>query len=128
MTEEKTNLGEVLYGSVLGLSRIGKDFLAGALVVPLASFAIPSVIRTVKDTIKTRSEGRPTGKVIDLTRSLGAVTSVGTMGLAAKAVYNFISEHPYITLAPFIASNLLSIGYERYRRDKLKEGLEERID
>jgi hypothetical protein len=139
MSENKTynsNLGEVLYGSVVGVGRIVGDFLKGALTLPVCSFMVPTTARLIKNQFK---EAEEQGKDNPISREdfknywtktpirgIGALTTGILIGQYANEAYNFVSVHPY-TLAIPVVTNLLSAGYERYRSDKLK-GLEEKLE
>ena len=138
MSENKTynsNLGEVLYDSVIGVGRIVSDFLIGALSLPVSSLMVPTTVRVIKNGLK---EAKEQGEDIICgegfknywtkvpIQGIGAVTTGILTGHYVDEAYNFVSEHPY-TLAIPIVTNLLSAGYEKYRSNKLK-GLEEKLE
>jgi len=138
MAEYKTNnsnLGEVLYGSVVGVGKLVGDFLQGALVLPVTSLIIPTFVRALKSQFKEAKEegvnplsGKDFKDWLSTKpfQGIGAVTGGFLIGQFADEAYHFVSEHPY-TLAVPILTNLLSAGYERYKFDKEK-GLEEKLE
>jgi len=131
---KNSNLGEVLYGSVLGTGKLISKFLEGALTWPIPPLIIPTVVRSVKTQINEEKEklsireNKENQKNYSLNNSfqrIGGFTSAILAGLHVPEAYHFVSEHPY-TLAIPVLTNLLSAGYERYRFDKEK-GLEDKL-
>jgi len=138
MSEYKTNdsnLGEVLYGSVVGVGKLVGDFLTGALTLPVISLMIPTSVRVFKSQFKeAREKGEKLLSGENLknywsntpVRGIGALTGGILIGQFADEAYHFVSEHPY-TLAVPVVTNLLSAGYERYKSDKEKR-LEDKLE
>jgi len=139
MTKNKnydSNLGEILYGSVIGAGKLVGDFLEGVLALPIVSFMVPTVVRSFKDEFKEaheKEESPISGKSLknfwinNPIKGIGAFTGGILIGNYADEAYHFVSEHPYTLAAPLV-TNLLSAGYERYRTDKMKKDLEEKLE
>jgi len=136
MTENKTynpNVGEALYGSVVGLGRITKEFLTGFSLLPVSPFGIPTAVRMVRTELKEGKE-----KKISFFQGfrefllnnpfywVGALVGGHLVGRFSDETYHFVREHPYSLAVP-LATNALSAGYERFRIDKERE-LESRVE
>lgn len=128
---QKENLAQIAHGTISGSYKIASEIFKGFLALYELTLTYPTAKRQYSENsnnYKNRSNLDFFNK-IPRTELIGFTANALALGMYSNKIYDFIKENPAYLLVPLV-TNLLSAGYERYRREKTERqsGLEEIVE
>ena len=120
-------LAEIIRGSIIGTIDLSIEILRGASVQPRAIFFAPSFFGENLRLIKEKRELMTFAQAFRNYpyRVIGAAGMGLLCGYHTIRIYEFLRDNPAYLVIPLM-TNILSTGYQRYRKNK-ETTLEERI-